>query len=98
LQIPQLARSADFPLPRTSQANPLLGWNIWFWLCNVPSEGKLESLKFGPYAVCNGAMVMDGKCCASQRRPRFTVRLRVTFHVSCANRANSSLLIEEAPD
>src|SRR5262245_8077603 len=48
LKIPQLARSTDFPLLRTSQARPRRGWNILVALGIFPVDGKRGSLRFTP--------------------------------------------------
>src|SRR5215471_9503707 len=48
LKIPQLARKTDFPLPRTSQANPRRGWNIFHWFGSLPVDGKAGLLSSAP--------------------------------------------------
>src|SRR6267154_3008448 len=48
LKMPQLARRADFPSPRMSQANPTRGWNNLFWFGKKPVDGKAGLLRYWP--------------------------------------------------
>src|SRR5882672_5420967 len=69
LKMPQLARSADVPLPVMSQAKPMRGWNSFFWFGSLPVEGNAGSLRYWPYEVCDGGTTGSGKIWASQRKP-----------------------------
>src|SRR5579863_10390794 len=48
LKMPQLARKADLPLPRTSQAKPTRGLNSLYWFGSFPVEGKAGLLRSEP--------------------------------------------------
>src|ERR1051325_8707889 len=80
-----------------SQAKPTRGWNSFFALGSVPSEGKRGSLRETPYAVCAGGTTGEGNICPSQRRPYVPVKFGRIFQESCAKSARSSLAMSEKP-